>query len=491
MYKIKIMRLLTKVAYNTIMQIISKVITALLGLAVVTIMTRYLGRTGFGQYTTIITFLSFFGIFSDLGLTLTTAQMISQPGADQNKILSNLFTLRLVSAVIFLGLAPLTVLFFPYDYIIKIGVLITSLSFLFASLNQILIGLFQKNLRMDKVSIAEIANRIFLLTGVAIAIRLDWGLWGILIMVIISSLINFLLLYLFSFRFARIKLDFDRLLWKKILKISWPLALTIIFNLIYLKADTLILSLIKTQAEVGLYGASYRVIDVLIIFPFMFSGLLLPILAGSWAAGKKIDFYNILQKSFDAMAIVAIPLAVGAQFLASPIMALVGGQEFAASGPILQILILAASIIYLGNIFSHAIIAVNKQKKIIGVYVFTSVTALAGYIIFIPKFSYFGAAWVTIYSELIISLASLFFVWKFTKFLPKINILLKSFTASIIMGGGLYGAVLIIGQLNLFITLIFGAIIYFTCLYLFGGFKFIACKEIINSANIKNNKLDS
>ena len=294
MYKIKIMRLLTKVAYNTIMQIISKVITALLGLAVVTIMTRYLGRTGFGQYTTIITFLSFFGIFSDLGLTLTTAQMISQPGADQNKILSNLFTLRLVSAVIFLGLAPLTVLFFPYDYIIKIGVLITSLSFLFASLNQILIGLFQKNLRMDKVSIAEIANRIFLLTGVAIAIRLDWGLWGILIMVIISSLINFLLLYLFSFRFARIKLDFDRLLWKKILKISWPLALTIIFNLIYLKADTLILSLIKTQAEVGLYGASYRVIDVLIIFPFMFSGLLLPILAGSWAAGKKIDFYNIL-----------------------------------------------------------------------------------------------------------------------------------------------------------------------------------------------------
>jgi len=87
MYKIKIMRLLTKVAYNTIMQIISKVITALLGLAVVTIMTRYLGRTGFGQYTTIITFLSFFGIFSDLGLTLTTAQMISQPGADQNKIL--------------------------------------------------------------------------------------------------------------------------------------------------------------------------------------------------------------------------------------------------------------------------------------------------------------------------------------------------------------------------------------------------------------------
>jgi O-antigen/teichoic acid export membrane protein len=49
-----------------------------------------LGQTGFGQYTTITTFLSIFAILADFGLTLVTAQMISQPNIDEKKILNNL-----------------------------------------------------------------------------------------------------------------------------------------------------------------------------------------------------------------------------------------------------------------------------------------------------------------------------------------------------------------------------------------------------------------
>jgi O-antigen/teichoic acid export membrane protein len=63
------MRLSTKIAYNTIAQIIGKALATILGLVAVVIMARYLGRQGFGAYTTIITFLSFFGILADLGLT--------------------------------------------------------------------------------------------------------------------------------------------------------------------------------------------------------------------------------------------------------------------------------------------------------------------------------------------------------------------------------------------------------------------------------------
>ena len=53
------MHIATKVAYNTIVQVASKVVTTILGLLAVAIMTRYLGPSGFGEYTTIVT-LSFF-----------------------------------------------------------------------------------------------------------------------------------------------------------------------------------------------------------------------------------------------------------------------------------------------------------------------------------------------------------------------------------------------------------------------------------------------
>ncbi len=203
------MRLSTKIAYNTIIQVVSKVIATGLGLVAIALITRYLGQEGFGQYTTIITFLSFFGIVADLGLTLVTVQMISQPGVDQNKTLSNLLGLRLASAIIFLGLAPLIIFFFPYDPIIKIGVTITTLSFLFIALNQILVGLFQKHLRMDKVSIAEVISRLVLLAGIFLVIKSGYGLIGIMIATVTASLVSFLLHYLLSRSLARIKLRFN------------------------------------------------------------------------------------------------------------------------------------------------------------------------------------------------------------------------------------------------------------------------------------------
>ena len=473
---ISVMRLSTKVAYNTIVQAASKVIAAGLGLAVIAIMARYLGKEGFGQYTTIITFLSIFAIIADLGLTLVTVQMISRPGVDQNKILSNLFSMRLVSAVIFLGLAPLVIIFFPYDPIVKLGVTVTTLSFFFIALNQILVGLFQKNLRMDKVSIAEVVSRIVLLAGVALVWRFDLGLINIMTATVVASAVNFLLHFQFSRKFASIKLHFDFTVWREIIKRSWPLALTIIFNLIYLKADTLILSLIKSQSEVGIYGAAYKVIDVLITFPFMFAGIVLPIMAARWAAGDKRGFKNAMQKSYDVMVIMALPLVVGAQFTAKKIMVLVAGHEFALSGPILQILILAAGLIFLGCVFTHGIIAINRQKKMIGAYIFTAATALIGYLIFIPEYSYFGAAWVTIYSELVIGLASFYLCWKYAGFLPNLKITGKALLASAIMAAGLY----LTAEWNLFVVLSLAVIVYFTALYLLKGINRRDIIELMN-----------
>ncbi|MBI4812346.1 oligosaccharide flippase family protein [Candidatus Falkowbacteria bacterium] len=368
------------------------------------------------------------------------------------------------------------VFFFPYELPIKLGVAVVTLAFFFNALNQILVGLFQKSLRMDKVSIAEIAGRIVLIGGIIAAIKLKSGLMGIMVTTVISGAINFLSNYLFSLKFARIKLAFDKDVWLQIVKKIWPLAITITLNLIYLKADTLILSLIKSQSEVGIYGAAYKVIDVFTAIPFMFAGVVLPIITFAWAENRE-RFKNIFQKSFDATVILALPIVIGAQFTAERVMTLVAGKEFAAAGPVLKILIMAAGIIFLGSMFAHAIIAIDRQRKIIGAYVFTSITAFFGYLFFIPTYSFFGAAWVTVYSELAIALASVFIFWKYAKFLPNFKIFLKSFLASLLMGATLY----FLPSFNLFLTLAAAIIIYAGALYLFKGLKFVSFDSNYNS----------
>ncbi len=450
-----------KIFYNTSINFIAKIIATALGLISVAMMTRYLGALGFGQYTTIIVYLQFFGLLADMGLTLITSQLLAKHSGDENKIISNIFTFRLISALVFLLPAPIIALFLPYALSVKIGIFIAVSAFLFIALNQVLIGFYQKHLLMVKASLAEIGNRIILLVGIILAIYLNSGLQGIVIATASAALAQFLINYLLSLKLVKIRLAFDKKIWQEIIKLSWPIAITITFNIIYLKADTLILSLIKPEADVGLYGAAYRVIDVLIMLPFVLAGLMLPQITKARQSKDLKLFKQIIQNSFDVMVIIALPLVVGTQFIAGPLMRLVAGPEFSASGIILQFLIFAAGAIYLGTIFSHIIIAIEKQKQTIWAYIIVALTALAGYLILIPKYSYFGAAIVTIYSEIMITLLIFSIAFYYTKFFPNLIIFLKSTIACFFMGLGLYYF-----NLTLIPTLILAVIIYSVILYL-------------------------
>ncbi|MDA3839494.1 MAG: flippase [Patescibacteria group bacterium] len=474
------MTLSTKIAHNTIIQIASKIIATILGLFTIAIMTRYLGKSGFGDYTTILVYLTFFATVADLGLTLVTVQLISKPGADQERIIGSLFGFRFVTAFLFLGGAILLSLFLPYSNIIKAGIALTAFSFLFVNFNQILVGIFQKNLKMGKVAIAETVSRLFLFLAVLFVYFLDLGLTGILVATVLSNFISFLFHYIFSRKFVKAKINFDIRLWKKIIVQSWPIAVTIFFNLIYLRTDTIILSLVKSSEEVGIYGAAYRVVDVLVTVPFMFAGIILPVLTRSWAEKNNKFFKNVLQKSFDIMIIMAIPILAGTYFTADEIINIIAGSEFHESAFVLKILMLASTFIFMGTMFSHAIIAIEKQKEIIKAYIFVAVTSLVAYIIIIPKFSYTGAAWITVYSELAIGFATFFLVYKYTKFIPSLKVFFKVIMATTLMSLALhyFNAY----NLNLYLSITFSVFIYFVSLYVFGG---ITKKEILNILNKK------
>ncbi len=471
------MSLSAKIAHNTAIQIISKIISTILGLVAVAIITRYLGTSGFGQYTTIITFISFFAIIADLGLTLVTVRMISDPGINENKILNNLLSLRLVSALFFLGLAPLFVIFFPYSTTIKTGIFISALSFIFIALNQILIGLFQKKLKMLSASIAEVVGRVILVAGTILAVFYGFGLTGVLWATVLASLFTFLINISFSKKFVKLKLEFNWLIWQEIIKKTWPLAVTIFFNLIYLKTDTIILSLFKNEDAVGLYGVAYKIIDVLITVPFIFAGIILPFLTASWLSKDKDRFFKMLQKSFDFVMVLAIPLIIGTQFVSANIVALVAGPEFIAAGKILQVLIIAMGAIFISCTLSHAIIAIDRQKETIKMYVFTSITSVIGYLILIPNFSYFGAAWITVYSELLMCLVAIYYLKKYAGFLPSFKIAGKSLLASLAMALVLFMCYkLQTISWGLLPLLGIAGITYITFLYLLGGIK----KEYLN-----------
>jgi len=61
---------------------------------------------------------------------------------------------------------------------------------------------------------------------------------------------------------ATIRLVADPSVWKMLVLAALPLGLALTLNEIYLRADTLIISLYRTDREVGLYGLAWRIYEL-------------------------------------------------------------------------------------------------------------------------------------------------------------------------------------------------------------------------------------
>lgn len=477
------MSLVRAVFWNTSVQIAGRAVSTALGLVVLAIMTRSLGPDGFGGYITIISFLQFFGIIVDFGLTLTANRALGEEKSEEanSVFMSNLMTLRLFSALVFLGLAPFVALFFfPYPPEVKQGIFLVVVSFLAIILVQTMVPIFQKKLQMGKVVLSEIFGRLVLLVGVALCAWLNLGLFWIMGAIVLGSVANYSLLYFFTAQIFHLRWSFDFIIWRRVIAMSWPIGISIIFNLVYLKADTIFLSVMRSQTEVGLYGAAYRVLDILTGLAAMFMGLIMPLMAAAWASGDQARFKHLLQRAFDAMSFIALPTIAIGVLLGRPLMSLVAGREFLFSGDILAILIIAMGAVFFSTVFGYAVVVVNKQKLMIWGYALDAVLSLVGYLIFIPKYGVWGAAWVTVFSEALIVILTFIVVARTSHAVPSLRIFGKAVLAVLV--GSLM--MFLVREFNWFLAGLLGIAAYGIMLFLT---KAVSKKTVQEILSLKRN----
>src|SRR3989339_1049597 len=101
-----------KIAYNVLVSSFSKILSTILALVSIGLITRYLGQEGFGNYATVLAFLSFFTAIADLGLYSTVTREISRPENNEKEIIGNIFSLRAIISLFVFVLSPIIVFFF-------------------------------------------------------------------------------------------------------------------------------------------------------------------------------------------------------------------------------------------------------------------------------------------------------------------------------------------------------------------------------------------
>lgn len=473
-----------KIAYNTLIQIIGKVITTLLSIILIAYLTRYLGVFGYGQYTTVVVYLSFFGVLADFGFFSILVREISAKPEKETEIANNLLTFRALFALAIYLASLVMVIFIPYARVIKLGILLISLSNFFLTLNTSLVGIFQARHKMDRAVVTDVIGRAIILVITIYLIKQGSGLIPIFYAAIIGNFINLMLSWFLTMPMVKLRPAFDFKLWKQIFISAWPLGVAALFSVIYFKIDSVMLSLYKGSTDVGIYGAPYKILEVLFFVPSIFMGNVFPVFT-KYIAENNPKLEGAVQKSFDFLAMSGLGLFFGGAVLSEKIIRIVAGGEFvtaatmsfhghAITAPILfQILLLAMAISYISFLFNPIIVAENHQQALIWPAIYATILNIGLNMLLIPRFGYLAAASTTVITELFILAYQGSIVYHLIPYRPKLANLGKSLLAGLIMAAILY----LLRNLNVFILIILGSGIYVLLLFAFKALN----KELIMS----------
>lgn len=389
------------IASNVFVQILGRVIVLAVSLLSIKLITGYLGPIGTGYYNTIITYFAFFITFADLGIFAVGVREISKAPEKTAKILNNLFTLRLITALIASAIATIVALLTNYPPEIKNGVMILALYPVFNLLYSVYDIYFQSRLQMKQVAIAEIITKVATVVLIYLAIVLNFGFYAILSTAAIGSAINLGLKYLFTRGKIHLRFEYDKELISWIFRLSLPLGIVFIVNNFYFKVDTLILFYFKGAAEVGIYSVAYKVLETTIFIAAFLAYSLKPLLSTSVHNDKEKAAIAV-NRGITFLLFSAFTIAIACVPFSKQIIIFFSNREFLGGAPALVILSFASIFIYVNILFGEVMIAKDMRKYLIWVSIIVLLFNVITNIILIPKYSYIAASYTTLASEMLL-----------------------------------------------------------------------------------------
>jgi len=398
---------------NTASQVLVRFVTLAFTLVAIKILTGYIGTAGVGKYNTITTYVNFFIVIADLGLFAVAVREIAKNPTDEKKIISNVFTVRLWSGLAAAVVAILLIFFSKYraDSDILWGTALACGFLFFNLLGSVYDMVLQYRLKMQYSALAEFLAKFLSIIALATVVYYRGNFLMIAATIAIYGIGIFIFKWLFARSFIKFGAGYDRKIASWILSMSWPLGIVFIVNNLYFKLDTLMLFYIKGASPTGIYSVAYQVLAVTAFIGSYFASALKPALAENIAEGRQ-KLAGVIRKSLTVMLFTSAPIVIICAVFAKDIILFLSTPAFLSGSTALVILTFTLPFIYFDTLLSEIMIANDERKLLIRVSIFILLFNFICNLILIPRYSFIGAAWGTLVSEILLLAVNIYYTRK-------------------------------------------------------------------------------
>ncbi len=399
-----------KITLNTFYQIGGRVVSSGVSFLITLFIAQKMGVGIYSDYAKITAYVSLFYLFADFGLNAIFLQR-------EKAYYKHLFYLRILMCVGIIVISDLISILLPYNAhsaigfsnSVKFGIFLFSFTIFTEGILNSSLALFQRNLIYKYSFISTAIGSLATLVCLILFTFYSNSLFGILVAFLIGAVIESGLSVFFA-KEKILPIEFDLEFSKGVIKESYPIALMLVFNLIYFRADMLILSSLKPSLDVAVYNLAYSFFDFLIAIPLFLSNVLyVSILRDVKTLNiKKINKYLLTFIAF------SLPITIFI-FIASPLLRYIK-ESFELSSLALRILVSFLPVFFMTSILQWILIALKKQRFLAHVYLWLALINIVLNYIFIPSYSFVASAIITGVCETIVLILLYFKLWREVKY---------------------------------------------------------------------------
>ena len=434
---------------------------------------RILGPGESGNYATAIVIIGWFEIWTNFGLNTWLTREASRNLDSINQYLSNSTIFRLALGLLTMPLFLGAIVIYQRNTGLLgsdtvLAIILLAIGMLFSSISTGLTSVFYAYEKAEYPAAVSSFSTILKVALGLIALILGYGFVGLAGVSIVVNIITMLtLLVLVRRLFFKPHPEFNVKLQRRMSTDSFPLMLNHLLATLFFKIDIPMIRAMRGQAEVGRYSTSYKFIEAFNIIPAFFTFALFPLMSRQ-AKDDQEALTRTYYLAIKLLFAVALPLALTTSFLATPLVRILGGEDFLPQGAIaLQLMIWSIPFGWINSVTNYLLVAIDQVRTITRSFVIATVLNIVVNTIFIPIFGFRAAAISTILSEIILGALFQWTLYRKLNRTPWIQLFGK-----IIASAALMGVITWIGlQWSIFLGLMLGICAYLVTIIYIGAFN--------------------
>ncbi|MDF1524993.1 MAG: flippase [bacterium] len=376
-----------------------KILRLVVGLFVSVLVARYLGPGRFGLLSYAIAFASLFGVLAGLGLeNIVIRELVKRPW-DQQRLLGTAFFLQFAAGILTWGIVIAVVALLPHGVDGTFWlVFIVAISFVFQSV-KIVEFHFRSRVEARYIVLGKVVP-FLLISAFKVALVLsEAGVAAFAAAFTLEAALEAIgLVVIYRLRGQKpAGLRFDRDIALRTLSESWPLLLSGLSIMVYMRIDQIMLGQMSGIEEVGLYAAAVRISEVWYFIPTFLAQSAFPIIVQS--RGEDQTLYNRrLQDLFSLTCVFSYFMILPLVLFSHVIIVALFGPAYAASGKVVAMHVWGGLFVSLGVVQSTWLVNEGLTRLSLFRTLLGAIANVILNLLLIPVFGIMGAAVATVAS---------------------------------------------------------------------------------------------